>query len=825
MLECYDLTVEYQKNPVGISGNPGFSWKLDSDKENTFQTGYQIVVEDVWNSGRVDSNQSICVEYGGQPLQAKTHYTVRVKVWDNHGSESDWLYGYFETGLLHSQLWQARWLEPKNQNQVIPVFSKKFVVSGLVQRARVYATAYGLYEIYLNGVRLGDRLLTPGFTSYKKRLQYQTYEAESYLRDGENEMEIYLSGGWCTGRYPFQRGQNPYHMNPAVLAQLEISTEAGETIVATDSNWQCRESKLRFSQLYDGEIYDNSFTKIVPIPFQTPDLGYTNLIAQVNSPVRVIDRVRPKSIFTTPKGETVLDFGQNMAGWVEFKVCGKRGGRVCLSHAEVLDRDGNFYTDNLRTAKQKVEYILSGEGEEIWHARMSFQGFRYIRLDEYPAMPELEDFCGLVLCSDMRQTGSFSCSHHLLNRLYENVLWSQWGNFIDIPTDCPQRDERVGWTGDAQVFCKTAAQNMDTALFFKKWLGDMRADQTEEGATLIFVPSMNETLTSAGWGDAVTVCPWELYMAYGDIRVLREQYPAMKKWVEYIRAQGDNPYLWDTGFQLGDWLALDCPKGKKDGMTAKDFVASAYYARSCRILRDTAKLLKYQDDYETYCDLYKKIKEAFAQEFITPSGRLSESTQTAHAMALVFGLSTQPAKTAKRLATMVKENGDHLTTGFLGTPCILDALCENGYEEKAFDLLLQEEYPSWLYSVTQGATTIWEHWDGIKPDGSFRDPEMNSYNHYAYGAVADFLYKKIGGIIPVTPGYQKIRISPIPDKRITFAKASIDTVYGMVQVSWNSERNFVLQAEIPCNTCAEVCMPDGKIYQIGSGKYVFQAEK
>ncbi len=825
MIKCYELLTEYMNNPVGIDGIPAFSWKLQSDKDNTVQTAYRIVVGGAWDSGRVESAESTHIEYSGACLMPQTAYKVRVKVWDNYGEESDWIEGSFEMGVTDIKLWQAKWLTPCDVSEVVPVFSKEITVCKGMRRARIYACAYGLYEIYINGEKVSDDLLTPGFTSYKKRLQYQTYDVCKYLREGVNLLEIYLAKGWCTGRYPFQKGQNPYNMKPSVMMQMSIENDDGEYIITTDETWDCKESKLRFSEIYDGEIFDNSFSDNINVKFCISDHGYSNLTAQINEPVRVIETLTPKELIITPKGETVIDFGQNMTGWVKFKVNGKKGDRVKISHAEVLDRDGNFYTGNLRTAKQTVIYTLSGNGEEEYHSRMSFQGFRYIRLDEFPQEVLPDNFRACVICSDMKRTGQFECSDELVNRLYRNVIWGQKSNFVDIPTDCPQRDERVGWTGDAQVFCKTAAQNMNTALFFKKWLGDMRADQTEDGATLIFVPSMNETLTAAGWGDAATVCPWEIYFAYGDKRVLKNQYPSMKKWVEYIKAQGDNPYLWNTGFQLGDWLALDCREEKRDGMTSKDFIASAYYALSCKILVDTARVLGYEDDAQEYSDLYKKIKENIEFEFITPSGRLCDNTQTANVLALKFGLSTNPEKNAKILNRLIEENNDRLTTGFLGTPYLLDALYENGYTKKAYDLLLQKEYPSWLYSVIMGATTIWEHWDGIKQDGSFWSDSMNSYNHYAYGSVADFMYTKIGGITPLEAGYKRILIKPVLDKRISHAKTSIETVYGTLGTDWrvNGDK-FVLNVVIPCNTSAKIVMPNGDIYEEGSGSYSFNIE-
>lgn len=826
MLKLKELSIEYAKKPVGLDEeSPRFSWKLVSDKKNVLQKAYRIIVDDMWDSGRVESPQSVHIEYSGKKLMPKSEYKVRVKVWDNCGEESDWEEGSFETGFLNENLWKGEWLVPEI-TEVVPVFSKEFEVKEFLKKARIYATAYGLYDIYINGKKVSDRYLTPGFTSYKKRLQYQTYEAEEYLKEGKNVIELYLAKGWCTGRYPFQTNSNIYEMEAGILAQLELSYENENIIIATDKSWSCKESKLRFSEIYDGEIYDNSFCDNVEIGFKAGVYGYDNIIGQISEPVRVIDKVLPREIIKTPAGETVIDFGQNMVGWVDFKVKGRCGDKVIISHAEVLDKHGNFYTGNLRTAKQKIEYILNGEGEEGYHSRMSFQGFRYIRIDEFPEEVTLDKFCGYVICTDMKRTGYFKSSHQLLNRLYENVIWGQRGNFVDIPTDCPQRDERVGWTGDAQVFCKTAAQNMNTALFYKKWFGDIRADQTEEGACLIFVPSMKENQTSAGWGDAATICPWDIYMSYGDKKLLEVQYDSMKKWVNYIKAQGDNPYLWDaSGAMFGDWLGMDGPDGNYVGRTSKDFIASAYYALSCNIVVQAAKVLEKEDDFKEFSKLYDKIIKNINLEFITPNGRVCDNTQTANAIALKFNLVKDKKRVAATLNEKVTENQDRITTGFLGTPYICDALYENGYIEKAFDLLLQEEYPSWLYSVKQGATTIWEHWDGIKPNGDFWSDAMNSYNHYAYGSIADFMYKRIGGIVPLEAGYKKILIKPVTDRRITSAETSIDTVYGVVKTCWSIKNGkFDMELQVPCNVTAEVILPNGEKAEIGSGIYKYEVE-
>ena len=820
MIKCFDLVTDYRKNPIGIDNkNPQFSWKLSSDKENVMQSAYQIIVDDMWDSGKVESDESIHVEYAGKNLEPKTRYNVKVKVWDNTGSESEWEEGFFETAFLGENLWKAQFLSCELEDAKAYVFSKKFEVKDDVKKARIYASAYGIYEILINGERVSDTYLAPGYTEYQKRLQYQIYEAEKYLKDGENTIEMVVAPGWACGRFPCYQGHQARYM-PSCLCQIEIND--GLTTVVTDNTWTCKTSKTVFSEIYDGETYDSTAEE-KEVSYKTGVYGLKTLIAQESEPVRIIETIKPVELIKTPKGETVIDFGQNLVGTVKFKVLGKRGDRVEISHAEILDKDGNFYTENYRSAKAKLTYILSGENDEYF-AKYTFFGFRYIRIDEYPGEIELDNFVALVMHTDMKRTGFFESSHKLLNRLFENSVWGQKGNYVDFPTDCPQRDERLGWTGDTQVFCRTGSIHFNAALFFKKWLGDLKAAQTDEGACPIIVPKAGDTeRTACGWGDAAAICPWEIYVTYGDKKALSLQYDSMKKWIEYIKSQGDNPYLWNTGTHYGDWLAMDGIIYELAGGTSKDFVASAFYAYSTDLVRKTAEVLGKTEDVKYFSDLHDKIIENINYEFITRSGRVCDNTQAAHVLALHFNLVENKKKTAEALEKLVTDNKDRLSTGFLGTPYLCDSLFENGYEKKAFDLLLGEEYPSWLFSVKMGATTIWEHWDGVKPDGSFWDKSMNSYNHYAYGSVADFMYKKIGGIMPIEAGYKKIKIQPWIDSRISSAKTSIDTMYGVVKTDWKSENGkFNLKVQIPENTTAEIILPDGTKYDVGSGSYEYQ---
>ncbi|MBO5301188.1 MAG: family 78 glycoside hydrolase catalytic domain, partial [Peptococcaceae bacterium] len=471
------------------------------------------------------------------------------------------------------------------------------------------------------------------------------------------------------------------------------------------------------------------------------------------------------------------------------------------------------------------EYILRGIGEECWHPHFTFQGFRYVRIDAFAGEPSLENFTGIVIHSDFKRTGTFSCGNEEINQLFRNTIWGQRGNFVDIPTDCPQRDERLGWTGDAQVFIKAAALNYQVAPFFKKWLTDLRLDQTNDTGVPHVIPDVLKSREPSGaWADAATICPWEIYRAYNDKRILERQYQSMRDWVEYIRAQGDSEFLWNTGAHFGDWLGMDAKEGSYKGRTADDFIATVFYAHSTKLLSQAAQVLGKKEESQTYHSLYENILKSFRQEFVTPNGRLTDDTQTAYVLALHFDLVENRERAIQRLAELIRMNDNKLTTGFVGTPYICHALSDNGQAELAYSLVLQTEYPSWLYSVRQGATTIWEHWDGIKPDGTFWSTDMNSYNHYAYGSIVDWMYTKAAGIQyeESEPGYKKILFHPIPDKRFGFTEASLETVYGTVKSGWKYEKDKIhFTFTVPHNTTAVFEAPDGKRTELGSGTHHF----
>ena len=711
----------------------------------------------------------------------------------------------------------AKWIKPaEDMADAVPIFGKEFKIAGTVKAARLYITAMGVYEAEINGKRVGKFVLAPGWTSYTKRLQYQEYDVKDLL-DVDNHLTITIGPGW----YRARRIGHPKSTPIGLLAQLVITYANGtQAMIATDESWKVSESCVRFSEIYDGEIYDATFEPDFKGETAVFDGPSDTLLPQQGEEVREQEHVAVARIFTTPKGEIVVDFGQEIAGYVVTTVDAKAGEVVDLSFAEVMDREGNFYNANYRKAKALYQYTCR-DGRQIYKPKLTFWGFRYIRVNRFPggvdkARPE--NFTAVVLHSAIKRTGYLSCSNALLNRLFSNIIWSQKSNFLDIPTDCPQRDERLGWTGDAQVFVRTACLNYDVERFFAKWLQDVAAEQTEDGAVNRFVPNWfcGEVYGRAAWGDAATICPWEVYMAYGNPGILEKQYDSMCKWVNYITLSTTTPYLWTGGVHNGDWLALDAPSGSYKGSSREEFIATVFYAYSTSLVVKAGRILGRDVTY--YETLYHEIVEAFRKTYT------EYTTQTECALAAYFHMAPDCQAAADQLAAMVRDCGVQLKTGFVGTPYLLHALSDYGYVDLAYSLLLREAYPSWLYSVKKGATTIWEHWDGIKEDGSFWSDDMNSYNHYAYGAVADWVYGVAAGIKPVeeAPGYAKVRIAPNPDTRLEWLKATLDTRYGLISSEWRKEADF-WRYEVTTPVEAVIVIA-GKEHQVEAGSYYFYSE-
>ncbi|HEV2832815.1 MAG TPA: family 78 glycoside hydrolase catalytic domain, partial [Hanamia sp.] len=586
------------------------------------------------------------------------------------------------------------------------------------------------------------------------------------------------------------------------LFQLSIKyTDGSHEDVVSDGSWKSSTGSIVFSEIYDGETIDARKEK----PgwdkpgyndknwsgVSVENYSLDNLLATYNEPIKKHETFIPLKIFTTPKGERVIDFGQNLVGWVVVKIKGNAGDKIVIHHAEVLDKEGNFYTDNLRAAKATSTYILKGGGEEIFEPHFTFYGFRYIKIEGYPGEINPDNFTAVALYSDMKPTGTFTSSNQLINQLQHNIQWGQKGNFLDVPTDCPQRDERLGWTGDAQAFSRTAAFNFGVNNFFSKWLKDVAADQLPNGSVPFVIPNVlgAGSAGSTGWADVATIVPWNMYLAYGDKQILESQYSSMKAWVDYMQNASKNN-LWNTGFHFGDWLFYR-PADDNDGRSAvtdKYLIAQCFYAHSTQLLIKAAEVLGNEKDVETYTGLLKNIKEAFLKEYVTPNGRLVSGTQTAYVLALNFDMLPEAMRpqAASRLVENIQSYNNHLTTGFLGTPYLCHVLTRFGYNDVAYKLLLQETYPSWLYPVKMGATTIWERWDGEKPDGTFQTPNMNSFNHYAYGAIGDWMYRKMAGIDTYEDGvgYKHIKIKPVIGGGFTYASASLQTYYGKVSSGW-----------------------------------------
>lgn len=880
-----DLTCEHKVSPVIDVQNPRLSWKIMATENNISQTAYQIRVSTdssfsspklVWNSGKVMSDESVLQKYQGDKLNSGEKYYWQVKVWDNKGRETPWSApSQWETGLLHPSEWIAQWIELKgdtNRYSPSPYLRKEFTISKKIDRAVVYVTAHGLYELHLNGEKVGDQVLTPGWTTYNHRLQYQTYDITNSLVQGVNAIGSILGEGWYKGTLGWVNNWGVYGKNLGLYMQIKIDYSDGtSSIIITDDTWKgTNNGPILKNGIYYGEEYDatrrlTGWNKVGYNDSGWQDIvvsEYKNkLISSESVDIKKIEEITPMKIFRSPKGSLLVDMGQNMVGWIRLKVSGPRGTQITIRHAEVLDKYGEFYTENLRSAESELKYKLAGTGEEIYEPRFTFMGFRYLEVEGFPGTLTEDNITGVVVHSDMKRTGEYESSDSLLNQLQHNIVWGQKGNFIDVPTDCPQRDEKLGWTGDAQAFFRTAAYNYDVAAFFTKWLKDLALDQREGGEVPFVIPDVLnpqgsvEANTSAGWGDAAVIIPWTMYMVYEDRDLLETQYPSMKAWVEYIRKKAGDSMIWNDGSVYGDWLFYHpfvTSHTEPDGHTDHDFIATAFYAYSTNILAETARVLGKTEDSRFYDNLFDQIKKVFIHEYVTPGGRVGTNSQTSYVLALMFNLLPEDMreKSAKLLVDDIKSRGNHLSTGFLGTPYLCHVLSDNGYTDVAYDLLLQKTYPSWLYPVTMGATTIWERWDGQKPDSTFQDKGMNSFNHYAYGAIGDWMYRVSAGLDTKAPGYRHLLIRPNPTKLLTHSKASFESSYGHTQSGWERKDGKILvKVIIPPNAIATVVLPtqnadkimiegnsirvnknimninyyDGKVmFDIGSGSHVFE---
>ena len=955
------LRCEYLVNPLGIDTiRPRLSWEIQSTDRGERQTAWQILVAstpellaaekgDLWNSGKVDGDQTVHVSYAGTALRSRTKCHWKVRSWDKDGKPSPWSENASWTiGLMEIADWSARWIDAggirrpdakrvtpvikaasyeaidgsgaldvshllaqkaqaggfqvKIENTelgkdpsfghlkrlrieytlpsgdfvklfpekstfrfpedltlpaTVPYLRKSFNISKPLARATVYATALGIYEMRINGKRVGENVLAPEWTDYRKRLRYQEYDVTSMLSSGENVVGAQVANGWYSGHIG-NGGFQYWGKSPALLAQIELTYQDGSTErIVTDRTWRSHVSPLLSTDFMLGEEYDAraelpgwdrpGFKETDWFNVAERDEAEREINGQVMEPATYVCELKSKSVSEPKPGRWTFDLGQNMVGVVHLKVTAPAGTRLVLRHAEMLNPDGTIYTDNLRGAPSIDTYVCKGGGVETWQPKFTFHGFRYVELTGLSRKPAADAVSGLVIASATPKAGSFQCSDPLVNQLQSNIEWGQRGNYLSVPTDCPQRDERLGWMGDAQVFVRTAAHNADVAAFFTKWLTDVTDSQDEQGRFSDVSPFAGAARGTPAWGDAGVVCPWTIYQMYGDLQLLERQYPSMVKWVEFgERASASHIRDRDRGNDYGDWLSINAN-------TDKELIGTAYHAYSTSLVAKAAAALGKKDDAARFEKLFGEIKQAFIGKYVAADGTIKGNTQCSYLMALKFNLLPDElrSKAADILERDIAAKGDHLSTGFVGVGYLLPVLTEMNRSATAYKLLHQDTFPSWLFSVRMGATTIWERWDGWTPDKGFQDIGMNSFNHYSLGACGEWLYDTVLGIRAAEPGFKSLVIRPIPGGKLTKANGSYHSIRGLIRCAWETTAGgFDLAVEVPANTSATVCVPasdaakiteSGKpaasaegvtflrmengraIYQVGSGRYRFFA--
>jgi alpha-L-rhamnosidase len=881
------------RDPEGIDRIPDFSWKLSTDKRNITQDAYRISVTDqkgkmVWDSGICFESATHRICYAGSELQSLKKYFWRVVSYADNGEIARSSWGCFSTGILRADEWEAKWVEPDfdrepiddktDLHQIMSVhvepekkpekrlnpgiyFRKETVLNKAIQGATAVVSAHGVYSLYVNGKEIGQPL-APGYTVYEQYTEYQTYDITNALREGSNVIGAIVEDGWYLGKLGLLGIGNQYGNQLALLIQIQVMFEDGtEKKIVTDSSWIAGPGAYLYADLYIGEGFDerknpvgwqfpgyrNSLWK----PVKEKNYGYSQLKGRSDEPVRYLRIQKAKELFYTPGGDLVLDVGENIAGYISVRGNSVKDTRITLEYAEVLDEFGNFIHNIIGQNKDQTDvYITGSDGTFFYRPTFTFHGFRYVRIRGI-SHPLISDFQVYVLGSDLERTGEFACSDNKLNRLQENIFRSQQGNMIYIPTDCPQR-EKSGFTGDMQVYTPTAAFLMDVESFLGKWLSNMRCDQLPDGEIPDTVPSIpasrliHEFACSSGWGDACVIVPYRLYMAYGDLSVLRDNYSMMLRWMQYVehRAETQIPeslknadperlkyqkYLWNTDFHFGDWLI---PSLSGKGMTnpmegaelTKELVAPAMYAYSASLMIRICQALGKKDMEEHFKLLLQNIQIAYLHEYVTADGRLKVEYQGIYVLALQMNLVTPDKREAvfQRLVELIEKNGYCLDTGFLSMPFLLDVLYENGRKDLAYKLLYQEKCPSWLYEVNKGASTIWESWTNISPDGEVTNA---SYNHFAFGCVGDFIYRRILGLIPQTPGYDNVIISPDLECGLEWVKGSFESVHGLIDICWTRKNNKgLLEVTLPPNTQATVIFHNKQYENIGSGYWRFEAD-
>ncbi len=758
----------------------------------------------------------------------RTRYFVRITVTDDAddtASEVTW----FETSK-QEEPWDAKWLTLQEEDTYHPVFEKKFTSQKEVVRARLYISGLGMYAADLNGRKIGEEILTPYYSNYRTEIQYQTFDITDLVQS-ENTLEVRLAEGWYKGKFDLGNKPNQFGDGFHLIAEIRLTHADGtETIVGTDESWRYRGSDTEESGIYDGQIINRLLWVEKENPWKTPIESHPEgkLIARYSLPVVEMEELSVQEVIHTPKDEWVLDFGQNFAGFPQFRANFPAGTKIVLDFGEIM-QEGCFYRDNYRSAKSQFTYVSDGR-EEVVKPEFTYFGFRYVRVTGWPGAVKPEDFVGKVLYSEMDRTGFLETGHEKVNRLYLNALWGQKSNFVDFPTDCPQRDERLGWSGDCQVFSGTACYNMDTAAFYQKFLHDLRTEQVKfDGILPGRLPVQGFPIFSSVWGDLATILPTALFRHYGDRKALEQNYRMMKNLVDKITREDckrGQRYLYDFGDQLGDWLALNGRTAQSmQGGTDEYFIGSCYYANSVKMVADAARALGYAEEAE-YRELYEKIYQAILEEYFTASGRLCVDTQTGYIVSLFTGIYRDKGIVIRDLRKRLYRDCNKLTGGFTGAPIMCRALAENGMTEEAFYFLLQEGYPGWLNCVNLGATTIWERWNSVLPDGRISGTRMNSLNHYAYGAVVEFLYRDVAGLQAAEAGFRKAVIAPMLNSRLGYTKLRYESAYGTYRSEWEilPDGKVRVEVEIPFGCTAKVCLPHyggEEIGELSAGSYQF----
>ncbi len=829
------LRCEHRDDPLGIdAGRPRLSWIVTSEERGCVQSAYRIIVAssaeklksdqgDLWDSGRVKCDETMLIEYSGKALSSGQPCWWKVKVWDAAGAASKWSEpARWSMGLMGEDDWKGVWIgldhelqRPKDKDTKVyrpsPYLRKEFAVGNHIRRAMLYATALGIYEMRLNGRRVGQDYFTPGWTDYKKRLHYQTYDVTGMLNSSDqNVLGAILSDGWYAGNISIL-GQAFYGWNLRLRAQLVIEYADGSVqAVATDPSWRASFGPIVESDMQAGETYDArlemngwdspGFDEVAWKPVHMTEKVSVPLEAYPSAPTRVFAEIKPRKVTTPAEGIYVLDMGTNFAGWVRIRVNGKRGDKIRLRFAERLNPDGTIYTENLRSARTTDTYICKGGGEEKWEPQFTFHGFQYVEVTGWPGDFDKDAVTGVQITADVDVTGEFACSNKQANELYRNICQTQRANFIEIPTDCPQRDERMGWTGDAQIYVRTATYNCDVAAFIAKYMVDVEDGQYPNGGFPCMAPRPHDGVSPA-WADAGIICPWTMYRVYGDQRIIDRHYDAMGRWLEFCRTSSKDLVRPADGF--GDWLSINAE-------TPKDVLSTAYFARSTQLMAEMAEAVGKDADAKKYRQQFADIRSAFNKAFVDGDGRIKGNTQTVYVLALAFELLDQSAKekAIKHLAADIESRDWHLSTGFVGTKDLMAALTDNGRLDIAYRLFQNDTFPSWGFSIRHGATSIWERWDGWTPEKGFQDPKMNSFAHYSFGAVGEWMFKTIGGIDAIEPGYKRILIRPRPGGDLDWAQTRYGSIRGAIASTWKIDKGeLMMDVSIPANTTAQVHVP------------------